>query len=293
MGGKLHNNPFSFFTASSSDPDCSTMLSPSFECVLVNTQPTERSNSTYIQPQPIGRVSEYVIGGFEPNAVREYDVSEYVVGQAGNNTNNDNTRTATTAVTESTTAITTTTAVALATPAPSTNRPSTSNATTSSSTTPGHRSTVPHPPPPPDHHSSHHNRSRSTRAPHPHESAGSSTVVPPPEFLILRCYSMEKHPKLSRSAIRDAVYGGKISLPPSFISHLQYIYAFYTLKIVYYKITPLAQPSLKEIDEKPSRVFCGALDYESPEDQCYLPPWVGTTFFLIFNLLWSFHLLSD
>ncbi|CAK5101114.1 unnamed protein product [Meloidogyne enterolobii] len=124
MGGKLHKYPFSFFTASSSDPDCSTMLSPSFECVSVNTQPTERANSTYIQPQPTERVSEYVIGG-ESNAVREYEVSEYVVGQAGNTANNDNTRTATTAVTESTTAVTTTTAVAVATPAPSTNKPST------------------------------------------------------------------------------------------------------------------------------------------------------------------------
>ena len=95
------------------------MLSPSFECVSVNSQPTERANSTYIQPQPTAAVSEYVVGGFQPNTVREYEVSEYVVGQAGNSTNNDNTRTTTTAVTESTTV------VAVAVPAPSTNKPST------------------------------------------------------------------------------------------------------------------------------------------------------------------------
>uniref|UniRef100_A0A914LT67 Ubiquitin fusion degradation protein 1 n=1 Tax=Meloidogyne incognita TaxID=6306 RepID=A0A914LT67_MELIC len=243
------------------------MLSPSFECVAVNTQPTERANSTYIQPQPAA-LSEYVVGGFQPNTVREYEVSEYVAGQAGSSTNNDDTRTATTAVTVSTTAPSTnkpstsnattsssttpTTAVAVATQAPSTNRPSTSNATTSSGTTHGHRS------------------------PHPHPLVESSTVVmePPPEVLILRCYSMEKHPKLSRSAIRDAVYGGKISLPPCFIRYLQYIYAFYTYKIVLFKITPLAQPSLEEIDDDPSEVFCGALDYEAPENQCYLPPWM-------------------
>jgi len=101
------------------------MLSPSFECVSVNSQPTERANSTYIQPQPTAAVSEYVVGGFQPNTVREYEVSEYVVGQAGNSTNDDNTRTATTAVTVSTTAVRTTTAVAVAVPAPSTNKPST------------------------------------------------------------------------------------------------------------------------------------------------------------------------
>jgi len=196
------------------------MLSPSFECVSANAQPTERANSTYIQPQPTAAVSEYVVGGFQPNTVREYEVSEYAVGQAGNSTNNDNTRTATTAVTGSTTAVRTTTAVAVATQVPSANRPSTrfvlvsfslmfskirknyvrkncpqvhfflfSNATTSSSTSHHHRST-----------------------PHPQASAERSTLVmePPPEILILRCYSMERHPKLSRSAIRDAVYGGKV-----------------------------------------------------------------------------------
>nr|CAD2184201.1 unnamed protein product [Meloidogyne enterolobii] len=228
------------------------MLSPSFECVAANSQPTERANSTYIQPQPAA-VSEYVVGGFQPNAVREYEVSEYVAGQVGNSTNNDNTRTATTAVTVSTTAVRTTTAVAVATQVPSTNKPSTSNATTSSSTSHHHRST-----------------------PHPQASAERSTLVmePPPEILILRCYSMENHPKLSRSAIRDAVYGGKISLPPCFIRYLQYIYAFHTFKIVLFKITPLAQPSLEEIDDDPSEVFCGALDYEAPENQCYLPPWM-------------------
>uniref|UniRef100_A0A915P6W2 Ubiquitin fusion degradation protein 1 n=1 Tax=Meloidogyne floridensis TaxID=298350 RepID=A0A915P6W2_9BILA len=224
------------------------MLSPSFECVAANSQPTERANSTYIQPQPAA-VSEYVVGGFQPNAVREYEVSEYVVGQAGNR--NDNTRTATTAVTVSTTAVRTTTAVAVATQAPSANKPSTSsttpttavavavqapsankpstsNATTSSSTTHGHRT-----------------------VPHPQATAERSTLVmePPPEILILRCYSMERHPKLSRSAIRDVVY-------------------------VLFKITPLAQPSLEEIDDDPSEVFCGALNYEAPENQCYLPPWM-------------------
>uniref|UniRef100_A0A915NZK6 Ubiquitin fusion degradation protein 1 homolog n=1 Tax=Meloidogyne floridensis TaxID=298350 RepID=A0A915NZK6_9BILA len=204
------------------------MLSPSFECVAANSQPTERANSTYIQPQPTAALSEYVVGGFQPNAVREYEVSEYVAGQVGNSTNNDNTRTATTAVTVSTTAVRTTTAVAVATQVPSTNKPSTSNATTSSSTSHHHRST-----------------------PHPQASAERSTLVmePPPEILILRCYSMENHPKLSRSAIRDAVY-------------------------VLFKITPLAQPSLEEIDDDPSEVFCGALDYEAPENQCYLPPWM-------------------
>uniref|UniRef100_A0A915MNV3 Ubiquitin fusion degradation protein 1 n=1 Tax=Meloidogyne javanica TaxID=6303 RepID=A0A915MNV3_MELJA len=224
------------------------MLSPSFECVSANAQPTERANSTYIQPQPTAAVSEYVVGGFQPNTVREYEVSEYAVGQAGNSTNNDNTRTATTAVTGSTTAVRTTTAVAVATQVPSANRPSTSNATTSSSTSHHHRST-----------------------PHPQASAERSTLVmePPPEILILRCYSMERHPKLSRSAIRDA-----ISLPPCFIRYLQYIYAFHTFKIVLFKITPLAQPSLEEIDDDPSEVFCGALDYEAPENQCYLPPWM-------------------
>ena len=101
------------------------MLSPSFECVSANAQPTERANSTYIQPQPTAALSEYVVGGFQPNAVREYEVCEYVAGQVGNSTNNDNTRTATTAVTVSTTAVRTTTAVAVAVPAPSTNKPST------------------------------------------------------------------------------------------------------------------------------------------------------------------------
>uniref|UniRef100_A0A915M507 Ubiquitin fusion degradation protein UFD1 N-terminal subdomain 2 domain-containing protein n=1 Tax=Meloidogyne javanica TaxID=6303 RepID=A0A915M507_MELJA len=166
------------------------MLTPSFECVAVNTQPTERANSTYIQPQPAA-LSEYVVGGFQPNAVREYDVSEYVAGQAGSSTNNDNTRTATTAVTVSTTA---------AIQAPSTNKPSTSNATTSSSTKPATVAVATQAP--------------STNRPSTSSATlvESSTVVmePPPEVLILCCYSMEKHPKLSRSAIRDAVYGGKM-----------------------------------------------------------------------------------
>ncbi|CAK5077115.1 unnamed protein product [Meloidogyne enterolobii] len=199
------------------------MLSPSFECVSVNSQPTERANSTYIQPQPTA-LAEYVIGGFQPNAVREYEVSEYVVGQAGNNTNNDNTGTAT-AVTESTTAVTTTTAVALAIPAPSTNKPSTSNATTSSSTRHGHRSTSAHPHRHSHRHSS-HRRSRSAEAHNAsifstaelaveseeeHEELARQAVMVFPEVPpFLRCYSMEKHPKLSRSAIRDAVYGGKV-----------------------------------------------------------------------------------
>uniref|UniRef100_A0A914KKH0 Ubiquitin fusion degradation protein 1 n=1 Tax=Meloidogyne incognita TaxID=6306 RepID=A0A914KKH0_MELIC len=264
------------------------MLSPSFECVSVNSQPTERANSTYIQPQPTAAVSEYVVGGFQPNTVREYEVSEYVVGQAGNSTNDDNTRTATTAVTVSTTAVRTTTAVAVAVPAPSTNKPSTSNATTSSSTRHSHRSTSAHP----HRHSHRHSsqrRSRSAEAHNPsifspaelieevededEELLRHARMVWPKVPPILRCYSVEKHPKLSRSAIRDAVYGGKISLPPSFTGILPFLYGWFKLKVVQYKITPVTQP-LEGIDPYPSKVYCGVLDYEAPEDQCYLPPWM-------------------
>nr|CAD2192220.1 unnamed protein product [Meloidogyne enterolobii] len=259
------------------------MLSPSFECVSVNSQPTERANSTYIQPQPTAAVSEYVVGGFQPNTVREYEVSEYVVGQAGNSTNDDNTRTATTAVTVSTTAVRTTTAVAVAVPAPSTNKPSTSNATTSSSTRHSHRSTSAHP----HRHSHRHSsqrRSRSAEAHNPsifspaelieevededEELLRHARMVWPKVPPILRCYSVEKHPKLSRSAIRDAVYGGKISLPPSFTGILPFLYGWFKLKVVQYKITPVTQP-LEGIDPYPSKVYCGVLDYEAPEEMLF------------------------
>ncbi|KAL7078879.1 hypothetical protein ACQ4LE_002424 [Meloidogyne hapla] len=218
------------------------MQCPSFECVACN-QPTERPNSTYIQQEPEAVVSEYAIGGFEINDVREYDVSEYVLGQAGNRENN----TAPVAIRDSTS--------------------ETIQAPSTSSTRHHHRSSS-H-----SRHSSTSSEAEGTQHHRPSIMEGIGLVFPDVAPM-LRCYSMEKHPKLSCSAIKDAIYGGKISLPLSFAKYLPYVLSWFNVQVMQYRFTPLQRPSFEKVSYLQSCLHCGVLDYEAPEEQCYLPPWM-------------------